>query len=326
MTLHARHLLALAALAALTACSDPLKQVPRLSEVDLAEPASPVEAAIIASQQEREAPSLMARIFGGDKAPAPASAAEAPVTTADASPAPTTEPTSPPKAERPRGLAALFAPRAAAPAAAPVEATTQAAPERPVAKGGMLASLFGPRTQTDAPRAQAAAVRPPAPRLPRASTGPDARDVTPGEPVPFGQIARICDIPRKQMGRRIAKQSGMDLWDSFPQSTAPRPFYITGFSDRCPRVVTGTLAMVGAPRLHETHRYSSRARYSEVDTAYEQVKSSVCRVPRGKPCGSAMGRLERRIAMFTFYESFGSAGSATVLIDNKRVKAISRDR
>ena len=46
--------------------------------------------------------------------------------------------------------------------------------------------------------------------------------------------------------------------------------------------------------------------YSTTDAAYETLKSRVCGVGKGKPCGSSMSRLARNTAFVSVYETFGS--------------------
>ena len=160
-------------------------------------------------------------------------------------------------------------------------------------------------------------------------TGPDAQDVGFGEVLPYGQIARVCTALGRSLGRKIdkfpARGRGYTLYDSDPNSTSPRTFYITGFNDDCPRQFTASLALLGAPSLHEQLRYgrpSSEYPYSTTDKAYEKVKSSVCRVGKRKPCGAKIGVLEKNTIFISTYERFGgNARWADFLIHDGAVLA-----
>ncbi|MEO9683997.1 MAG: hypothetical protein ABJF86_18610 [Tateyamaria sp.] len=137
------------------------------------------------------------------------------------------------------------------------------------------------------------------------------RDVTMGTTLPFGEIGRVCGVTHAALGKRIdqAARKGSDyaLYDSAPDSTAPRTFYVTGFSDNCARQFTASLALFGAPEFHEQLRYGLPAKeypYSTTDTAYEKVKKSVCKVGRDAPCGQRIERLSQTTVFVSVYEHF----------------------
>ncbi|MBM2293976.1 hypothetical protein JQX22_18750 [Sulfitobacter pseudonitzschiae] len=161
------------------------------------------------------------------------------------------------------------------------------------------------------------------------ASGPDQMDVPLGAVLPYGTIARVCDANPKQLGTRIDKApvrgNGFTLYDSDPQSTSARTFYVTGFSDGCPRQFTAALAMFGAPSMHEQLRYgqpSDEYPYSDTDKAYEKVKSQVCRVGKRKPCGSAISRLEQDTVFISTYEHFGNnARWSDILLHDGQVMA-----
>lgn len=191
---------------------------------------------------------------------------------------------------------------------APQDTPTTGTATRP----GLFARLFS--APGNAPAAPAPGAAP--------ETDPD--DIAAGTALPFGQLGRVCNLPRSQRGDRITRHAGLTLWDSAPNSTTPRPHYITGFADGCARSFTAALAMRGEPLLHETARYTSRAPYSATDEAYEQIKHRVCGVAHGTPCGDRTDRLERQVMMISGYEAFGSgARTVTILLHNKTVAAVS---
>lgn len=143
------------------------------------------------------------------------------------------------------------------------------------------------------------------------NAGMDLRDVTPGTLLPFGEVARVCDVHPSavatQVDRAARKGVGYSLYDSAPDSAAPRTFYVTGFNDHCPRQFTASLAIFGAPAFHEQLRYGLPADeypYSTTDRAYENVKKEVCKVGRNKPCGPRISRLEKTTIFISVYEHF----------------------
>ncbi|WP_152612943.1 hypothetical protein [Tateyamaria sp. ANG-S1] len=145
--------------------------------------------------------------------------------------------------------------------------------------------------------------------------GPDAMDVAPGMMVPFGQIARNCDATPARSGAVVDKAAGKGrgyvLYDTAPDSTAPRTFYVTGFADNCPRQFTAALALFGEPAFHEQLRYGLPAEeypYSTTDEAYEKLKRKVCNVGRNKPCSGRIDRLSRNTTFISAYENFTDNG------------------
>lgn len=212
-----------------------------------------------------------------------------------------------------RGFAALFkrpvAPASVAPIAAALPVAPAASPEGEPAQEEIAAipapapetiekperhGLFGPRKT--------------------GSTGRATSTVARGEVLPFGKVGVACGLRKSEMGREVDSfpKEGKAQWflyDTNPASTGPRTQFITGFSDKCARQFTASLALFGAPALHETHRYSATQRsrpYSQADTAYEAIKSRLCGVGRGKPCPAAkIGAVEKKVAFVTVYHRFG---------------------
>ncbi|MEN8659412.1 MAG: hypothetical protein ABF313_15340, partial [Marivita sp.] len=142
---------------------------------------------------------------------------------------------------------------------------------------------------------------------------PDYRIVPMGTVLPYGVLARVCDVSTRQLGTRVERypesRSVYTLYDSQPGNTSAHTFYVTGFGDGCARQFTAALALFGSPETHEQLRYGLPSKvqpYSSTDAAYETLKSRVCRVGKGKPCGSSMPQLARTTAFVSVYETFGS--------------------
>ena len=204
-----------------------------------------------------------------------------------------------------------------------------AAPDAP--RGGLLGFLSRAAREAQTPEGEdatdVAAIPPqtqsdaPAPGLfggGRSSNGPKPGDpdyqiVEMGTVLPYGTLARVCNVPTRQLGTRVERyperRGNYAIYDSQPGNTAPHTFYVTGFDDGCARQFTAALAMFGSPETHEQLRYGLPSQvqpYSSTDAAYETLKSRVCRVGKGKPCGSAMSRLARDTVFVSVYERFGS--------------------
>ncbi len=166
--------------------------------------------------------------------------------------------------------------------------------------------------------------------LPRrqASNSPD---VPYGIVLEFGTVGRVCEARSKPLGAKIETSGNRGqtytLYDSVPGATGPRTFYVTGFSDKCPRQFTAALALFGAPQMHEQLRYGRPAvtyPYSETDRAYENIKSRVCGVGPRKPCGSKIDRLSRDTVFISTYERFTDNGRwADLLVHDGQVVATS---
>lgn len=136
-------------------------------------------------------------------------------------------------------------------------------------------------------------------------------EIAPGEVLPYGRVARICGLSKEQMGKRIAaypEQSPVYvLFDSDPGNTGPHTFFLTGFDDGCARQFTASVAVFGTVEMHEQLRYGLPAElhpYGETDKAYEELKSKLCGVPRGAPCGDKVVRLSKRTVFLSIYERY----------------------
>ena len=150
-------------------------------------------------------------------------------------------------------------------------------------------------------------------------SGPDARDVAPGTILPFGEVARSCGTAKNQLGRKVDKApaKGYTLYDTQPNTAAPRTFYLTGFSDGCPRQFTAANVLLGSAALYERLHYGPGGEFLPVgatDKAYEKVKRRVCGTGRRKPCGGKIKQMERSTFFVTAYSRFGNANSWSELL------------
>ncbi|WP_238365566.1 hypothetical protein [Mesobacterium pallidum] len=304
-----RLVLALAALALATACSSSLDRVEKLSQVDI--PVEDRAMAALPTAGDTEAAQTQARgLFGAmfRRTPAePSASLEADAVIENGETGEVVEETAAAaEPERNGGLLGLFSGAGAQPQAteegvevASLEPQADVAPQR----GG----LFGRRQQS----------------------AQQDDGIAFGTVPTYGEVARVCNFPRNGLGREVAsypeRRPTYRIYDSNPGSTARRAFYVTGFEDDCVRVFSGALAMFGSAEMHEQLRYGLPAKvqpYSSTDTAYEQVKSRICRVGKGKPCGSAMSKLERDTVFVSVYENFGSnARWANILLSQGDVAA-----
>ena len=140
-----------------------------------------------------------------------------------------------------------------------------------------------------------------------ARSGPDARDVPYGTVLPFGEIARVCDARGQSLGQKVDSNGrrGFTLYDSNAGIHEKRTFYVTGFSDDCPRQFTAANALFGAPSFYEQIRFSPAGKnlpFAATDKAYDKVKSSICRAANNKPCGSKIDALDGNTVFLSAYE------------------------
>jgi len=169
-------------------------------------------------------------------------------------------------------------------------------------------------------------------RGPLSRVGSDGTDITAGAMLKFGEVARVCGLHINDFGRQIDSGGGFRIFDTTPNSTAPRPFYISGFDDNCARKFTGAVVVSGDVETHEFVRYqisNKRIDYTTTDNAYEALKASVCRVGRGQPCGTRTKHINRNTYFITVYSFFGGTYSAVpskwaqILVHDGEVLAIS---
>ncbi len=154
---------------------------------------------------------------------------------------------------------------------------------------------------------------------------PDYRKVSFGTTLPFGEIARLCDTPARKLGNKIDAAGGFALIDSKAGATMSRSLYLDGFSDGCVRQFTGALAVLSDPSTHESMHYGpagATLSATSVTGAYERVKSRICRVAKGKPCGRSISRLDKNTTFVTVYQQFGGGTWVTMLVHDGKLVAV----
>lgn len=323
------------ALVGLSACGgDPLANVQRIDDVDVAD-VSPVVEAVAAPQESDESAGLFQRLLrkrqltpeaGGDAATVSGGGEEVSADATDAAPAETAQTI---KTAAPRKRGWLFGGRTK------TKAVVKQADEVGVGAAGeagqtvQLASLetapdAAPMRQNNARRGLFGGMK---------SSGPaasDLREAVAGEVLPYGEIARACYAKGKKLGQEVAKYpergAKYRVYDSAPGQVGLHSFFITGFADGCPRQFTAALAVFGSPGMYEALRYGLpvKARSKKpTDIAYEKVKSSKCGVGRTKPCGAKISRLEKNTVFLSLYNRFeGAQGWINLLLSDGKVLAL----
>jgi len=198
---------------------------------------------------------------------------------------------------------------------APAETEMAAAQPAEESNRSFLAALFGGNARAAAPEETADGEA----RVVEAALVPEGGNAAPeseiafGTRLPYGQVARICGLSGKQMGKTTDQYPDSRpvyrLYDSDPGNTEPHSFYLTGFADGCARQFTAALAVFGSVEMHEQLRYGLPAEvqpYSDTDKAYERLKRRVCGKPRRKPCGARIDRLARDTVFVSIYGRFDS--------------------
>lgn len=312
-----RIIFSLSLMAGLAACGDPLRDVPKLQDMDIDASAGQVDVLAdpaggdvgdvaiqdipqVAGAADKPRGGLMG--FLGRKA----DAAARPAPSLDAQPAEllTGDDTSVPddvlaQAEAARG-AAIGSNDAADPVVLAALALDEApAPKKKRGMFGLGAGGTGGKTKSA--------------RAPKPGD-PDYEQVKAGTRLPYGRLARLCGVSKAQLGSKSAtwpeKGRGYTLYDSAPGSVAQRTFFLTGFDDGCARQFTAALVMFASPETYEAIHYGTSGTsqpVSDTDRAYEKIKSQVCNVRSGKPCGSRMRKLSKDTVFVTVYERFGGS-------------------
>ncbi|AXI47814.1 hypothetical protein C1J03_18450 [Sulfitobacter sp. SK012] len=163
---------------------------------------------------------------------------------------------------------------------------------------------------------------------PPAATGPDAQDVAFGTVLPFGSIARVCEAKGKPLGSKVdvLSKRGLKLYDSAPNIIAKRTFYITGYTDGCPRQFTAATALFGSPSLYEQLRFSPAGKnlpHAATDVAYDGLKRRVCGSRKNKPCGKRVSSLDKTTVFVSAYEFYGdNARWSEFLVHSGRTLAV----
>lgn len=181
-------------------------------------------------------------------------------------------------------------------------------PETPAARGGLFGRMFARNSD-------------------EAETPAEPADAVPiGTFLPYGVIAPVCGIATADMGQKVESVAGYTVYDAGGDTSVPRTHYITGFADGCARQVTAAVVMFGDVGTHEMVRYltpETALPYTDTDSTYEAIKSSVCRVGHGEPCGAQLDALGRNTVFMTVYETFGTNPEWTnILLHNGDVAAI----
>ncbi len=253
----------------LVACGDPMATMPRLSDADIPEDTTTLSAIPDGQRETAEGTGFFSRLFGGYVNDERSEDTKTP----------------PAAVEEPAPADKEFPPE--------TYGVTAELPESPGKPGGILAALFAPDRNDDT--------------APRIAPG-NSQNIR----LPYGRIASVCELSERSMGKKVAqypeRRPRHKLYDSDPGNTVPHTFYLTGFADGCARQFTASLAVFGSVGMHEQLRYGLPAEvqpYSDTDRAYEKVKARVCGVPRRKPCGNKLGRLENDTVFLSIYENFG---------------------
>ncbi|MCT4556061.1 MAG: hypothetical protein N4A53_15360 [Pelagimonas sp.] len=346
-----RHILPCVLVLALAGCGDPLAQLPKLNDVQLDETAGTADVIADDAADGDQSPQTARTDIPADQKPRggllgflrrQADAAKDPVARAveDAvqeevqlaalPPAPADQPST--DAEPPRkGLfGALFGGgQDRAESAEPGEGEEQQAALPPTTARKSKVPQ-DKEAQDSEPQAQETRRKPrKASKSPKPGA-PDYAQVGPGQTLPYGQVARLCGVSARKLGKRAETYPKLGnrytLYDSQPEATGPRNFYLTGFDDGCARQFTAALVLFGTPEIYEQIHYgapSDTQPKAATDKAYDRLKSRICGVGRGKPCGDKMNRLSRDTTFVTIYERFGNnARWTTMLVHDGQVLAL----
>ena len=146
-----------------------------------------------------------------------------------------------------------------------------------------------------------------------------ASSKSPQATLPFGAVEESCAAKGRELGQLIEKNGRWKLYDTRPGAVGPRNFFVTGFSDGCPRKVTGAVALFGDLALYELVNYGGGggALRTETDKAYAGIRgcgAGVC--SDGK-----LKRLSRSTAFVSVYPTPGSRQSFELLMHKRKLVA-----
>lgn len=156
----------------------------------------------------------------------------------------------------------------------------------------------------------------------------DVRDADFGALLHFGEVARVCDAKGRDLGQQVNETAvrGYRLYDSQPGTSGARSYYITGFSDGCPRQLTAANVLLAGASDYEQFRFGPAGEdlpYGATDATYEQIKTEVCGARRGQPCGKRIATLDRTTFFVSAYERFGETSRwSEVLVHDGDVMAV----
>lgn len=143
-----------------------------------------------------------------------------------------------------------------------------------------------------------------------------------------GPVAKACGVRGKALGKVVEKGPGRwKLHDTNPGSTGQRDFYVTGFSDGCPRRVTGAVAMFGAVELYELVHYGPvgvKPKGLETDRAYAEMRARICGNSNGPCKPSGVRKLSRQAVFVDVYASAAGSGGLQLLMSGGKLAAVSK--
>lgn len=155
----------------------------------------------------------------------------------------------------------------------------------------------------------------------KAENGIETASLDFATPPPFGRVEKVCKIKRKAMGDKVETQGKYTIWDSKPGSAAARPFYLTGFSDNCPRRVTAALVMFGSLELYELVHFGGVGVSEEKAATHKAYKKLRAGCGKGACPERKIKSLSRSTAFISAYERQGGARNFELLVHKGKLRA-----
>lgn len=198
----------------------------------------------------------------------------------------------------------------------------------PEKRRGLLGGLFGRASPEPAPEQEDATQDPVAVASASAAVGP-RKSLAPGAPV-FGRLTPACGVSNRAMGKQIDRAPATGkvryrLFDTDPGALGQREFYVTGFKDKCPRVMLASVAVFGDLGLYEVMTFGGGApgrKAAATDKAYRKLRLSACGGSRKGPCSSkGTDTLSRQVAFLSVYPRKGASTHLEVLLNKGTIEA-----
>lgn len=147
-------------------------------------------------------------------------------------------------------------------------------------------------------------------------------------PQSAGLVAKSCGMRGKALGKVVEKgPGGWKLYDTAPGATSVRDFYLTGFSDGCPRRISGAVAMFGSVELYELVHYGPVGMTpgtAETDRTYARLRSRVCGSSKSACSEREVKKLSKQAVFVDVYKSAANKSRLQLLMNRGKVAAVSQ--
>lgn len=141
-----------------------------------------------------------------------------------------------------------------------------------------------------------------------------------------GPVTKVCGLRGGALGQQVAEApGGWTLHDVAPGSMSPRAFHVTGFADRCPREITGAVAVFGSAELYELLHFGPLKvahRDDDVAQAYGALRQKACGSATAPCSEKGQAELARTVVFVNVYPVAGSDDHVDMLLSGGKLVAV----